>query len=139
MALTPWKHDYDDELFLRNIDCQRSWRSLSYRNQSIDLFCKSLICSANHWTGFYMIGISHILDIGRAGFDSTQNLNSDFVEKWSCDVALTTTPRHHKIFQRFSDVCRWDLKREHMKKMSYDYTYYNFHIQSPLPFSQNWY
>ena len=28
-----------------------SWRRpLSYRNQSIDLFCKS-----NHWTGFYMI------------------------------------------------------------------------------------
>ena len=39
-----------------------SWqRYLSYRHQAIDLLCKSmdsLICSANQWTGFYMIETS---------------------------------------------------------------------------------
>ena len=36
-----------------------SWlRPFSFRNQSTDLLYKSMICSTNQWTGFYMITAS---------------------------------------------------------------------------------
>ena len=46
--------------FPKSLSQTLSWRrSISYRNQSIDLFCKS----ANQWTGFYMIGTSVVNEL----------------------------------------------------------------------------
>ena len=37
-----------------------------------------------------------ISDTSQAGFESSHNPSSGFVE-WNCVVVITTTPRHHKV------------------------------------------
>ena len=51
-----WFCCYDIKAIFRNFSTHSWWKSLSYRNQTIDLICKSV-------TGFYMIGISIMTEL----------------------------------------------------------------------------
>ena len=70
----------DDELFCDMVD---RWKAFS------------LITSLNHCQ---RSSLSRMSDMTQAEFEPAQNLSSGLV-KWSCAVALTTTPRRHKIHQ----------------------------------------
>ena len=68
-----------------------------------------IILFAEWLTGEKCLGVqrfspSQISDTPRAGFQSAQNLSSDY-DEWSCAVVITTTLLYHKRVANVEDEC----------------------------------
>ena len=99
--LNEYKQIAKHELFHDGGSCRR--------NQSIDLFCKSLICSANQWTVFCIIGTSVMRDSRRSSSTYTHSMFLDIAKHFFFYVAFllriflihTTAGKRGGSFLRF--------------------------------------
>ena len=78
--------DAENNMMMMMMNCLTDW--LVDRRKAF-----SLISSRDHCQ---RPSPSPISDTPRAGFETAQNLSSDF-DEWRCAVAITTTPRRHWI------------------------------------------